>query len=71
MKYNIDKRAPMLSVMVASVTQSTPAKWQSTSAIHGTSKGKIELKKYSREKMTQCQWDSANSYMSSRSMPGS
>ena len=45
----IDKRAPTPSVKVASVTQTRPAKQQKTSASHGTFKGKIELKKYSRE----------------------
>ena len=45
----IDKRAPTLSVKVASVTQTRPAKRQKTSTSHGTFRGKIELKKYSRE----------------------
>ena len=56
----IDKRAPTLSVKVASVGQSRPAKQQKTTTTHGTFKEKIELKKYSREEydsmsMTQCQ----------------
>ena len=34
---------------VASVGQTRPAKWQRTSTSHGTFKGKIKLKKYSRE----------------------
>ena len=38
-----------MSVKVASVAQTRPAKWQKTSASHGTYNGKIELKKYSRE----------------------
>ena len=45
----IDKKAPTLSVKVASVTQTRPAKRQKTSTSHGTFRGKIELKKYSRE----------------------
>ena len=44
----INKKAPTLSVKVASVTQTRPAKWQKTSATHGTFKGKIS-KKYSRK----------------------
>ena len=43
----IDKKAPTLSVKVASDTQIRPAKWQKTSTSHGTLKGKIELEKYS------------------------
>ena len=46
----INKRAQTSSVKVASVRQSKPAKWQKTSATHGTFNGKSELKKYSREK---------------------
>ena len=46
----IDKRVPTPSVMVAYVGHSRPAKRQKTSATCGTFKGKIELKKYSREK---------------------
>ena len=34
---------------VASVRQSRPAKREETSAVHDTFKGKVELKKYSRE----------------------
>ena len=45
----IDKRAPTLSVKVASVTQTRTAKGQKTSATHGIFKGTIKLKKYSRE----------------------
>ena len=45
----IDRKAPTLSVKVASVTQSRPAKRQKTSASHGTFRGKIELRKYSQE----------------------
>ena len=45
----INKRAPTLSVKVASVGQTRPAKWQKTSASCGILKGKVELKKYSRE----------------------
>ena len=45
----INKKAPTLSVNIASVAQTRPAKWQKTTTTHGTSKGKIELKKYSRE----------------------
>ena len=45
----IDKRAPTVSVMVASVVQTRPAKWQKTNASNGTFKGNIELKKYYRE----------------------
>ena len=44
----INKRAPTLSVKVSSVGQTRPAKRQRTSATC-TFKGKIELKKYSRE----------------------
>ena len=56
----IDKSAPTPSMKVASVGQSRPAKQQKTSATHGTFKGKIELKKYSRVEyesmlMAQCQ----------------
>ena len=55
-----DKRAPTPSVKVAFFGQSRPAKWQKTSTAHGTLKGKIKLKKYSREEydsvsMVQCQ----------------
>ena len=45
----INKREPILSGMVASVTQIRPAKWQKTSDSHGMFKGKVELKNYSRE----------------------
>ena len=45
----IDKRESISTVKVASVAQIRPPKWQ-TSATHVTFKGKIELKKYSREK---------------------
>ena len=45
----INKRAPTPSVKVASVGHNRPAKWQRTSATHCTLKGKIELKKYSKE----------------------
>ena len=45
----IDKRVPILSVKVTSVGQTRLAKLQKTSTIHGTFKGKIELKNYSRE----------------------
>ena len=56
----IDKSSPTLSVMVVSVTQNRPAKWQKTNASSGTFKIKIELKKYSREEydsmsITHCQ----------------
>ena len=56
----IDKRGPKPSVRVVSVGQTRPAQWQQTSNNHGTFKGKIELKKYSREEydsksMPQCQ----------------
>ena len=56
---HIHKRAPTLSVKVASVGQCRPAKQKKTSTTHGTFKGKIELKKYSREEydsmsMAQC-----------------
>ena len=44
-----NKRAPTLSVHIASVGQTRPAKQQKTSPTHGTFKGEIELKKYSRE----------------------
>ena len=57
---NIDKRSPTSSMKVTSVAQNSPAKQQKTSASHGTFKGKIEVKKYSREEYnsmltTQCQ----------------
>ena len=45
----IDKRAPTLSLKVASVAQTRPAKQQKTSATLGTFKERIKLKKYSRE----------------------
>ena len=45
----IDKRSQTPNVNIASVAQNRPAKWQKTSASHGTFKGKIKLKKYSRE----------------------
>ena len=45
----IDKRSPTLSVKVAFVTQSRSLKQQKTSASCGTFKGKIKLKKWSRE----------------------
>ena len=45
----IKKRAPTPCVKVVSVGQNRPAKQQKTSITHGTSKGKIKLKKYSRE----------------------
>ena len=45
----LDKRAPTLSVKVASVAQTRPSKWQKMNASHGTFKGKIMLKKYFRE----------------------
>ena len=48
----INKRAPR--VKVASVSQTRSAKHQKTCATYGTFKGKIELKKCSRESMTQC-----------------
>ena len=46
---HINKKAPTPSVKVASVCQNRPAKWQETIATHGSFKGKVELKKYSRE----------------------
>ena len=46
----MNNRALTLSVKVASVGQSIPAKWQKTITISGTFMGKIELKKYPREK---------------------
>ena len=45
----IYKKAPTSNVKVASVTQTRPAKRQKTSASCSTFRGKIELKKYSRE----------------------
>ena len=45
----INKKAPTLSVKVTSVGQNRPAKRQKTTATGGTFRGKIELKKYSRE----------------------
>ena len=56
----IDRKAPTLSVKVAFVTQTRPAKRQKTSTNHGTFRGKIELRKYSTEEYdsmlaTQCQ----------------
>ena len=56
----INKKAPKLSVKVASVGQNRPAKHQRTSTTCGTFKWKIELKKDSREEydstlMAQCQ----------------
>ena len=56
----INKRAQTLSVKVASASQTRPAKQQKTSTTQGTFKGKVELKKYSREEydsmsVAQCQ----------------
>ena len=45
----INKRGPTPSVKVASVAQTRSAQWQKTSTVHGTFKGKIVLKKYSRK----------------------
>ena len=45
----IDRKAPTLSVKVASITQTRPAKRQKTSTSCSTFRGNIELKKYSRE----------------------
>ena len=45
----MDKRAPTPSVKVGSVMQTSPTKQQKTNASHVTFKGKIELKKYSRD----------------------
>ena len=57
---HIDKSAPTPNVNIASVDQARPAKRHRTSTIHGTFKGKNELKKYSKKEydsmsMTQCQ----------------
>ena len=49
LSHYIDKRAPTPSVKIASVSQTRPTKWQKINANHGTFKGKIESKKYSRE----------------------
>jgi len=52
-KYEKDfnaERAPTLSVKVASGGGTRPAKWQKTNSSHGTFKGKIELKKYTKQK---------------------
>ena len=38
-----------MSVKVASIPQARPSKWQMISTVHGTLKGKIELKKYAKE----------------------
>ena len=46
---HINKKALTLSVKVASVGKTRPAKWQKTSANCSTFEGKIELMKYSRE----------------------
>ena len=46
----IDKRGPTPSVKVASITQTRPAKRQKILAAYDTFQGKIELKKYIREK---------------------
>ena len=45
----INKEAQTPSMKVASVNQNRPTKCQKTSTTFGTFKGKIELKKYSRE----------------------
>ena len=45
----IDKRVPTPKVKVASVMKARPAKQQKTSTTLGTFKGKIKLKKCSRE----------------------
>ena len=50
----ISKKSLTPSVKVASVGLNKHAKQQKTSTMHGTFKGKIELKKYSGENMTQC-----------------
>ena len=44
----IYKKAPTLSVKVASVPQTRSAKWKKTSASCGTFKGNIEFKKFSK-----------------------
>ena len=46
----IDKQGPTPSVKVLSITHARPPKQQKTNATCGTFKGKINLKKYSREK---------------------
>ena len=43
-----DKSGPTLRKKFAFIAQTQPMKWQKTSTVHGTFKGKIELKKYSR-----------------------
>ena len=45
----IDKLGPALSVKIATIVQTRPAKRQEISLAHGTFKGQIEFKKYSRE----------------------
>ena len=55
----INKKALTPSMKVASIGQNRPAKWQRTSATHGTFKGEIDLKMYSTEEydsmfMVQC-----------------
>ena len=45
----INKRAPILSVKIASVGQVRPSKWQKTNTTHHTFKGKVELMKYYKE----------------------
>ena len=45
----INKKVPTLSVKVASMAQTRPAKQQKTSKTCDTFKGKIELRNYSRE----------------------
>ena len=46
---HIDRKAPTLSVKVASIAQIRPAKRQKTGANHSTYSRKIELRKYSQE----------------------
>ena len=47
-KYN-DKRESILSVKVASVSQTRSTKWQKISTNQGTFNGNVELKKYTME----------------------
>ena len=46
---HIDKQESIPSIKVVPIAQTRLAYWQKTSTSHGTFKGKIKLKKYSRE----------------------
>ena len=45
----IDNRWPTLSIKIAPIAQTRPAKQQKTGIVHGRFIGKVELTNYSRE----------------------